>query len=151
MFGYDVGGLDSAELDGSLLIGETDSDSQVEPGDYTLTETIPGGAPWSHVSTVCTVAGGEPITITDPEDTFPVETGKTTSCVITNATSFVEVEKQTLPDGSPELFDFTIDGADLRPVRRRDADLPVRAGDRRRHHRDRARGLDADGCRLRHH
>ncbi|MBM7829497.1 hypothetical protein JOE59_000202 [Agromyces cerinus] len=113
VFEYDIAGLVSAELDGLLQIGETDLDTEVEPGDdYTLTETIPEGAPWAHVSTVCTVDGVE-YTLTDPEDTFPVVTGETTSCVITNATSFVEVEKQTLPDGSPELFDFTIDGAEF--------------------------------------
>jgi hypothetical protein len=121
LFDYTVtGGEDPIE--GDLLIDQTDSYFDVEPGDdYTLDEVIPDGAPWLLYWIVCTQEGSEP----GPEDdtvyvlvengaptgeTFPVVTLETTSCVITNATSFVKVEKQTLPDGSPGLFDFTIEG-----------------------------------------
>ncbi|WP_022893694.1 prealbumin-like fold domain-containing protein [Agromyces subbeticus] len=113
VFDYTVSGGE-APIEGDLVIDETDSYFDVEPGDeFTLDEVIPDGAPWSLYSIVCTQDGTEYVLSENGQATgltFPVVTLETTDCVITNATSYVTVEKQTLPDASAQLFDFTIDG-----------------------------------------
>ncbi len=111
--------VDSANYDatGDLLIDETDTYTDVDPGtDFTLTESIPDGAPWTQYSIVCTVGDGDPIVLDDPTDTFPVETTTTTSCVITNATSFLDVSKITNPVGAAGDFAFTVNGTPIDPL-----------------------------------
>ncbi|MGX5695747.1 prealbumin-like fold domain-containing protein [Agromyces soli] len=105
-------GLDAdhaGTIDGSIQINQTDSSSAVEAGDYTLDETIPDGAKWAEQSIVCTVGDGEPIDVTNGES-FPVVAGETTSCVITNATSFLDVSKVVNPPGTAGTFNFSIGG-----------------------------------------
>ncbi|MBM7829504.1 type II secretory pathway pseudopilin PulG [Agromyces cerinus] len=110
VFEYAVDSADYATT-GDLLIDETDSYTEVDPGtDFTLTETIPDGAPWTQYSIICTVGDGDPIVLDDPTDTFAVETATTTSCVITNATSYLDVSKITNPAGAEGDFAFTVNG-----------------------------------------
>jgi Prealbumin-like fold domain len=112
VFDYDVTAPGVDTISGDLQIGDTDSYFEVDPGDeYSLDETIPTDAPWSISSIVCTLGEDEYVIYENGDYTgveFPVATAETTECVITNATSFVTVEKQTLPDGSSQDFDFTI-------------------------------------------
>lgn len=100
----------NTDLDGTIKIGETDIDPEVEPGDYSISETTPD-APWQLRDIVCTIEGGDPITI-EGDETFPVEEGLITTCVITNQASGVTVTKQTDPGGSTEPFQFQVDGVD---------------------------------------
>ena len=95
--------------------GRQDTYSDVDPGtDFTLAETIPGGAPWTLSSIVCSLdetdyviyANGAPTGAT-----FPVETAETTSCVITNATSYLDVSKLTNPVDTETDFSFTANGS----------------------------------------
>ncbi|MFB9308759.1 LPXTG-motif cell wall-anchored protein [Agromyces hippuratus] len=95
-------------INDTLRIGETDVWPDVLAGDdYTLDETIADGLPWEEVSITCQV-GGETFEITSPTTEFPVVTGEVTECTIVNTTSWVTVEKQTLPDGSAQVFDFSV-------------------------------------------
>ncbi|MBT2517472.1 hypothetical protein J7E29_08515 [Streptomyces sp. ISL-90] len=116
LFDYTVTGGEDP-IAGDLLIGETDSYFDVEPGDgFTLDEVIPAQAPWSLYSIVCTADGVDYVLYENGAatgTTFPVVSLETTDCVITNATSSVTVEKQTLPEGSTELFDFDIEGGEF--------------------------------------
>ncbi|MFF2494324.1 LPXTG cell wall anchor domain-containing protein [Agromyces sp. NPDC058064] len=100
-------------INDTLRISETDVWAEVLAGDdYTLTETIADGLPWELLSITCEV-GGETYTLDDPADEFPVVTGDVTECTIVNTTSWVTVEKQTLPDGSDETFAFDVDGTEV--------------------------------------
>ena len=114
VFDYTVSGGEEP-IEGDLVIDETDSYFDVEPGDeYTLDEVIPDGAPWLLYWIVCTQDGDDYVLVENGAPTgttFPIVSLETTDCVITNATSYVTVEKQTLPEGSTEVFDFVIDGA----------------------------------------
>ncbi|RXZ68274.1 prealbumin-like fold domain-containing protein [Agromyces albus] len=115
LFEYTVTGGENDPIDGDLLIDETDSYFDVEPGDdFTLDEVIPAQVPWSLYSIVCTADGVDYVLYENGAatgTTFPVVSLETTDCVITNATSYVTVEKQTLPDASTQVFDFDIEGA----------------------------------------
>ncbi|WP_022889667.1 prealbumin-like fold domain-containing protein [Agromyces italicus] len=97
-------------INDTLRIGDTDVWSDVLAGDdYTLDETIADGLPWAELSITCEV-GGETFEITSPTTEFPVVTGDVTECTIVNTTSWVTVEKQTLPDASGQTFTFDVGG-----------------------------------------
>lgn len=105
---------DATQIADDLGIGETDTFVNVLGStDYQLSETVT--APWALESMVCTATQpgtGTPIqfVLDDPADVFTIYPTTQTDCVITNAVSTVTVTKQTLPDGSPQEFDFTIGG-----------------------------------------
>ncbi|MFD4958548.1 hypothetical protein [Microbacterium sp. NPDC058389] len=105
---------DATQISDDLGIGETDSFSNVlAAADYRLAETV--APPWTLQSIVCTTrlpGTNQPVVrvLSSLADTFAVYPDTTTDCVLTNATSTVTVTKQTLPDGSPQQFDFTIGG-----------------------------------------
>ncbi|MFD5864618.1 LPXTG cell wall anchor domain-containing protein [Agromyces sp. NPDC127015] len=101
---------DQTAIDETLRIGETDVWPDVFAGeDYTLGEVIPDGVPWELLSMSCQI-DDRIIELTSPDDVFPVEEGNVTACTIVNTTSWVTVEKQTLPDASAQTFDFDVDG-----------------------------------------
>ena len=107
-------------ISGTIGVGDSHAWGPINAGDdYELTETFDAAEPWALESIVCTVTnpgtGQQEVytLVDDGEPTgeeFAVYPNVNTGCVMTNSTSFVEVEKITLPDGSAELFDFTIDG-----------------------------------------
>ena len=81
----------------------------VEPGTYTSTEIVPTG--WELTGIVCddTDSAGNISTATA---TFVVDPGESVRCVFTNTElGTIIVEKQTLPDGSPQTFTFSGDAA----------------------------------------
>ncbi|MEF3403224.1 prealbumin-like fold domain-containing protein [Agromyces sp. CCNWLW203] len=99
---------DQTAINESLRIGETDVWPDVFAGDdYTLSEVIGDGLPWAQLSISCQI-DDRIIELTSPDDEFPVEEGNVTACQIVNTTSWVTVEKQTLPDGAAQVFDFTV-------------------------------------------
>ena len=108
-------------ISGVIEVGDSHDWGPINAGDdYELTETFDPAEPWALVSIVCTVTNPgtglqETYTLVDDGEPtgeeFAVYPNVNTDCVMTNSTSFVEVEKQTLPDASAEQFDFTIDGA----------------------------------------
>lgn len=128
--GIDLAGLPLVDADPSLQglsgvieVGDSHDWGPITAGDdYELTETFDASEPWALVSIVCTVTNPgtglqEVYTLVDDGEPtgeeFAVYPNVNTDCVMTNSTSFVEVEKLTLPDGSAELFDFTIDDAEF--------------------------------------
>ncbi|UOQ88189.1 LPXTG cell wall anchor domain-containing protein [Agromyces endophyticus] len=99
---------DQTTIDESLRIGETDVWPDVLAGeDYTLSEVIGDDVPWELLSMSCQI-DDRIIVLDSPDDVFPVEANNVTACKIVNTTSWVTVEKQTLPDGAPDTFGFTV-------------------------------------------
>lgn len=119
-FDYTVDGAAIDPIVDALLVGETDSYLEIDPGtDYTLAESIPGDAPWSLHSIVCTQ--GDDVYVLYENGaatgtTFPVSVGETTDCVITNATSYLDVSKLTNPVDTTTDFSFSVNGGTPIPL-----------------------------------
>jgi hypothetical protein len=80
---------------------------QVMPAQYSTTETVPGG--WDLTDITCD-DGNSSGDVGTATATYNVEPGETVRCVFTNTQrGNIEVEKQTLPDGSPQTFEFAGD------------------------------------------
>jgi hypothetical protein len=76
------------------------SASNVPQGVYSIVETVPAG--WNLDSAICSDGS--------PPDALDVSDGETVTCTFTNTKlGTVIVEKQTLPDGSGQTFEFTGD------------------------------------------
>jgi hypothetical protein len=74
------------------------STSNVPQGVYSIVETVPAG--WNLDSATCDDGS--------PPNALDVSEGETVTCTFTNTQlGTVIVEKQTLPDGSLQTFDFT--------------------------------------------
>ena len=96
----------TGDVSGMLMDGDSASQA-VAPGTYNSTETVPTG--WVLTSIVCN-DGNSSGDIGTGIATFNVEPGETVRCVYTNTQDGrIEIEKQTLPDGSPQVFTFTGD------------------------------------------
>jgi uncharacterized repeat protein (TIGR01451 family) len=109
----------ATQIGNALTIGTTHTWTGVFAGTYKLTETIPGGTPWALASMVCTVKNPA----TSQTETvnvltagvltgIPVYTAATTACIITNATSYLVIEKTAV--GGSGTFGFDLNG-DLTP------------------------------------
>ncbi|WP_206447590.1 hypothetical protein [Agrococcus sp. KRD186] len=111
VIGTPVGTPQTLTVNGTVAIGETDTITTVPAGtDFTLVETaIPANVPWSHLSTVCTVEGGQRYELTVSAPTFKVEPNTRTSCVITNTTSKLTVTKIAIGQ-QDQAFGFDLDG-----------------------------------------
>ncbi len=104
--------LTGGATDSSILTdGQSDTYSNLLPGTYTITETIPEG--WSTgVSVLCGDASyGHPTTLA-------LAAGQDITCTFTNTQlGQIIIEKQTEPNGSPQSFHFNAsydgDGFDL--------------------------------------
>jgi hypothetical protein len=106
-----------------LSDGPTENSGDLPPGTYSVTETVPAG--WDLESATCS-DGSNPSSIS-------LQAGETVTCVFTNEKdAFIIVEKQTDPDGDPQVFDFDLsygtDDADLSDGRitRRPDPVPTR-------------------------
>ncbi|NEZ02526.1 hypothetical protein G4Y73_00010, partial [Wenzhouxiangella sp. XN201] len=89
--------------DGQIIV------DNLAPGNYSSTETVPEG--WKLTDIVCNDADstGDIGTATA---NFVFDAGETVTCVFTNTQrGSITVEKQTLPKGSLQAFDFTGDVA----------------------------------------
>ena len=102
---------------GDLSVPSAPEDSYtgvVAGTDYTLAESNPLPAGWQHTSTVCTAT--DPVTVAPthyvlPDDaTFPVTSGQTTQCVITNTATTLTVIKQVDGIDTTTRFPFTAVG-----------------------------------------
>jgi hypothetical protein len=100
----------------SAQLKDTESASKVvEPGTYTVQETVPES--WDLYLVICDDTGstGDPATATA---TFRVEGGEHVTCTFANAHEDVDdlpatmvVAKETVPDGDPARFTFRGDAA----------------------------------------
>ncbi|MEM7052946.1 MAG: hypothetical protein AAF446_00215 [Pseudomonadota bacterium] len=99
----------SGEVNGAIMDNEQIMVSDLLPGDYSATETLPAG--WSLSSIVCddTNSTGDVGTATA---NFVLDPGETVTCVFNNTQgATIIVEKQTDPDGATDSFTFTGDVA----------------------------------------
>jgi hypothetical protein len=99
----------TGDLYGSIRDGWWIFRTGLLPGTYTSTETVPAG--WTLTSIVCddNNSGGNVNTRTA---TFQLEAGERVQCTFTNTKpGTIIVEKQTVPDGAPDLFTFSGDAA----------------------------------------
>ncbi|MGH3132147.1 MAG: prealbumin-like fold domain-containing protein [Gaiellaceae bacterium] len=92
----------TASYDGdgfSLADGQQSDSGDLDPGTYSVSETVPAG--WDLTSAVCSDGSGV--------DAIGLAAGETVTCVFTNTQQpgAIVVEKQTNPDGDPQLFAFT--------------------------------------------
>jgi uncharacterized cupredoxin-like copper-binding protein len=96
----------AGDVSGSLSDGQQASE-EVVPGSYSSTETVPAG--WDLTSVVCDDGDstGDAGTATA---SFQVDPGETVTCVFTNTKrGHIVIEKQTLPDGDAQTFEFAGD------------------------------------------
>jgi len=78
--------------------GDTNESVALDPGTYAVSETLPAG--WELASATCD-DGSDPASI-------DLQAGETVTCTFNNEQdAFIVIEKQTDPDGSTQLFDFT--------------------------------------------
>ncbi len=88
---YDANGF-------TLSDGQSNNSGVLDPGTYSVSETVPAG--WDLGSAVCD-DGSAPASI-------GLAAGETVTCVFTNVKdAFIVVEKQTNPDGDPQVFSFS--------------------------------------------
>ena len=96
----------AGDVSGMLTDGQM-AMTDVAPGQYTSTETVPTG--WVLTSITCDDANSSGVTGTGVA-TFNVEPGEEVTCVFTNTKDGkIIIEKQTLPDGDPQSFTFAGD------------------------------------------
>ena len=97
---------ESFDFTGEITTSLVDNGSQgkdVDPGQYTVTETAEAG--WDLTGINCSDANSSGSGSTA---TFNVEPGETVRCIFNNRQEGrIVIEKQTLPANSPESFDFT--------------------------------------------
>jgi ribosomal protein L2 len=91
----------------SLSDGQTNNSSFLAPGSYTVSELVPTGWSLSNVEFV-TSDGSDTSSWTGSTATIDLDPGETITVRFHNTQlGQIIVEKQTLPDGSPQAFDFT--------------------------------------------
>ncbi len=93
----------SYDADGfSLSDGQSNDSGDLDPGTYSVTETVPSG--WDLTSATCD-DGSDPSSI-------DLAAGETVTCTFNNRKrGTIIVEKQTIPDGATGSFTFTGDAA----------------------------------------
>jgi uncharacterized repeat protein (TIGR01451 family) len=89
----------SYDQDGFTLSDDQESSSgPLDPGTYSVAENVPAG--WDLTSVECDDESSP--------DAIDLDAAETVRCVFTNTKSgSIVVEKQTTPDGDPQLFAFT--------------------------------------------
>jgi plastocyanin len=86
--------------DFQLSDGQTNNSGDLDPGTYSVSETVPTG--WELKTATCD-DGSDPSSI-------DLDAGETVTCTFTNEQdAIIIVEKQTDPDGSTQLFTFSTD------------------------------------------
>ena len=97
----------SASWDGdgfSLSNGQTENSGDLDPGTYSVSETVPVG--WSLTSSACTSSNGD----TETPGNISLQAGETVDCTFTNTKKgSIAVAKETVPDGDPADFTFSGD------------------------------------------
>jgi uncharacterized repeat protein (TIGR01451 family) len=90
----------SYDADGfQLSDGQQNDSGDLDPGTYSVSENVPLN--WTLTSAVCSDGS--------PANAIQLDAGETVTCVFSNMLERgrIIVEKQTLPDGDPQAFDFT--------------------------------------------
>jgi hypothetical protein len=84
-------------------------DGTLDPGTYTVTEIVPSG--WDLTNIVCSDPDNETtVNLDTATATIDLDSNETVECTFTNTKrGKIIVEKQTLPDGDPQLFTFSGD------------------------------------------
>ncbi|MDX1994971.1 MAG: putative Ig domain-containing protein, partial [bacterium] len=116
-------GSDAVVIETGILVGDGESASRVlNAGSYEVAELFEGGfgSGFAFGGAICTIDGSDVASIPATTSTLnsatfvsnvPVQVGKTTICTFTNnQRSTIYAAKETLPDGSSEVFDFTVTG-----------------------------------------
>ena len=82
--------------------------TNIAAGSYTVTESAPP-AGWDFTNLVCVDEdGGSTVDLGHRKANIDLDPGETVTCTYTNTKrGKIIIEKQTLPDGSPQLFTFT--------------------------------------------
>jgi len=93
--------------------GTTGPVLNLSPGTYAVTETDPQASPggWDLTDLSCSDPGdgGSSVDLGARTATIDVDPGETISCTFTNTKrATLVVEKQTVPNGSPQAFDFVV-------------------------------------------
>ena len=98
------------DADGTLSNTNT-CNGTLSPGTYTVTEVVPAG--WDLTNLVCTDAsGGTTTNVGTATASISLAAGETVTCTFTNTKrGTIIVEKQTNPNGDPQLFTFTGDAS----------------------------------------
>ena len=97
----------------SLAGGESSTIADLDPGAYTVAEVVPDG--WELTDITCTDAdGGTVVDLGAGSVAIDLDAGEQVACTFLNTATVasVTIVKQTLPQGSGELFDF---GGDFGP------------------------------------
>jgi hypothetical protein len=88
-----------------LKDGQQNDSGALDPGTYSVAETVPAG--WELKSTSCVSSKGD----TETAANISLQAGETVTCTFTNEQDAnIIVKKETDPDGSDQLFDFTPTG-----------------------------------------
>ena len=82
--------------------------ANIAPGSYTVTESAPP-AGWDFTNLVCVDEDtGSTVDLATRTANIDLDPGETVTCTYTNSKrGKIIIEKQTLPDASPQLFTFT--------------------------------------------
>jgi uncharacterized repeat protein (TIGR01451 family) len=95
----------TGDVAASLSDGETASEL-VRPGDYSVTETVPAGWDLEEINCIDPTQNSDG-NLGTATASFDVAAGETITCTFVNEKdSSIVVVKQTLPNGSQQLFDF---------------------------------------------
>ncbi|MFF2272499.1 collagen binding domain-containing protein [Agromyces sp. NPDC058136] len=106
--GADIAGFDLTTVGGTA----TKDFTSVTPGQYTVTETTPAPAyDLTNLSCVEDVTNDSVVSIVDGKATINVQPGELVTCTYTNTQrGNIIVKKETNPDKSSAVFDFTLTG-----------------------------------------
>ena len=93
----------SYDADGfSLSDGQQNDSGDIDPGTYSVSETVPAG--WQLKSSPCVSSKGDSETI----GSISLQAGETVTCTFNNEKdSKIIVKKETDPNGDPQVFAFT--------------------------------------------
>ncbi len=85
----------------SLSDGSIPNDQSLVAGAYSVSESVPTG--WDLTNSVCVSSIGD----TETAGNLELDAGETITCTFSNTKrAKIIIEKQTLPDGSAQLFEF---------------------------------------------
>ena len=94
--------------DFNLADGESKQFTNLAVGLYKISELVPAG--W-RLNDISCVGNATAAVVNNPTVQVTLEQGEDVTCTFTNeGLSKIIVTKQTLPDGAPQLFDFSLTG-----------------------------------------